>query len=157
MGRRKRKGSVEDVILEDFTYNCVDGKLFRKGREVKTVSVHGYIVSMVQGKFLYGHRISWFLHYGTWPSDVIDHINRVKTDNRISNLRDVKPSVNVRNSGLRSDNTSGYKNVSWDNARGVWCLRKWAGGKYKFLGYFNCPTAAFLHLQKFEGKTDIHT
>jgi hypothetical protein len=45
------------------------------------------------------HRVIWMLHHGDWPSQVIDHINRDKTDNRIENLRDVSPDANARNNG----------------------------------------------------------
>jgi len=152
MGRPKRLGSVEDVIKKDFTYEPESGELFRKGKLVETVSSRGYLVANVQGRVLYGHRIAWFIHYGGWPKNGLDHINRVKVDNRIANLRDVPQSINNRNTGLRGDNKSGYKNVSWDNLRQLWCLRKHYSGNYKFLGYFNCPTSAYLHLQKLETK-----
>jgi len=150
MGRPKRLGSVEDVIREDFTYKPDTGELFRKGKLVQTVSTKGYLVSNVQGKVLYGHRISWFLYHGSWPEHGLDHINRVKTDNRINNLRDVPQVTNLENTGLRKNNKSGYKHVSWDSTRGMWCLRKHSSKGYKFLGYFNCPTSAYIHLQEIE-------
>jgi hypothetical protein len=40
------------------------------------------------------HRAIWFLHYGAWPKDTIDHINHVRTDNRIENLRDISREEN---------------------------------------------------------------
>lgn len=43
------------------------------------------------------HRVAWALHHGTWPLQVIDHINCIGTDNRIANLRDVSPLENARN------------------------------------------------------------
>ena len=41
--------------------------------------------------------MAWFLTYGRWPQNTIDHINRVKTDNRLLNLRDVSQEANSRN------------------------------------------------------------
>ena len=155
MGRPKRVGSVEDIIIEDFTYKPETGELFRKGKLVQTVSTKGYLVANVQGRVLYGHRICWFLHYGRWPTYGLDHINRVKTDNKINNLRDVPQSINLENTGVRKSNKSGYKHVSWDSARGMWCLRKRFAESYKFLGYFNCPTSAYIHLQKLEFKGEV--
>jgi hypothetical protein len=43
------------------------------------------------------HRLVWFLHHGAWPKQVIDHINRVKLDNRVENLRDVSAAENMLN------------------------------------------------------------
>lgn len=56
----------------------------------------------------------------------MDHINRIKTDNRLDNLREVSQSVNMHNIGNHSNNTSGYKGVF-----------KSYGGKYKSQIYVN--------------------
>lgn len=57
----------------------------------------GYLQMSFDNKTIKLHRIIWALHYGTMPKREIDHINRIKTDNRISNLREVTRSQNVRN------------------------------------------------------------
>ena len=61
------------------------------------------------------HRIVWFMAYGAWPEDQIDHINRVKDDNRLENLRDVTCSENLFNRG--------FHGVSWDKTRNKWMVR----------------------------------
>jgi hypothetical protein len=66
------------------------------------------------------HRIVWFMHYGEWPKDQIDHINGIATDNRIENLRDVRGQDNQRNLSRRSDNTSGTTGVHWSNSKKKW-------------------------------------
>ena len=48
---------------------------------------------------LQAHRVVWMLSTGEWPVHVIDHINRIRDDNRIENLRDVPADVNARNNG----------------------------------------------------------
>lgn len=44
------------------------------------------------------HRIAWFYHYWKFPVQFIDHINWIKDDNRIINLRDISQRENNRNS-----------------------------------------------------------
>ena len=40
----------------------------------------------INGKFYHLHRLVWFYSTGAWPIGVIDHVNRDRADNRISNL-----------------------------------------------------------------------
>jgi len=76
-------------------------------------------------------------HNGYFPENDIDHINMIKHDNRIENLREVSRSCNIRNSGNRKCNTSGVKGVHWVNR-----FKKWQSrigiDKLRFsLGYYN--------------------
>ena len=67
-----------------------------------SVNSDGYVCLMWEGKKVQAHRLAWFLTYGYWPR-VIDHINRVRTDNRIENLREVTHKENQRNAGPHKD------------------------------------------------------
>ena len=58
---------------------------------------NGYLYITFFGHHFICHRLAWFLHFGAWPNNIIDHINGIKTDNRISNLRDVSNSENSQN------------------------------------------------------------
>lgn len=65
-----------------------------------TVLATGYrVIRVCNGRFL-AHRLAWFYVYGAWPNE-IDHLNRVKDDNRFSNLRASTRQQNVFNSGPR--------------------------------------------------------
>jgi len=124
MGRPKITKPLDDILREDFSYDPIEGIVYRDGIEFGTYDSRGYLIGTVKRKCLKVHRIAWFLYYGDWPKYGIDHINRVKDDNRICNLRDVTQAVNLRNVGLRANNKSGYKNVSWDKTKGKWIARK---------------------------------
>ena len=65
------------------------------------------------------HRLAWFYITGAWPSQV-DHINRVRTDNRWINLRESNQSQNMINCGLRINNVSGVTGVHFDRANHNW-------------------------------------
>lgn len=69
---------------------------------------------------VFEHRVIWYLHYGSWPKNEIDHINGNKSDNRIKNLRDVDRSINMRNTQRGSLNKSGVLGVCWRSQRGKW-------------------------------------
>lgn len=97
---------------------------------------HGYIVICADGREFLGHKLAWVWVYGVWATADLDHINRVRTDNRIANLRLVTPSENTFNAGLRSDNTSGYRGISWDSSRRKWCAYIAVNGKLLHLGRF---------------------
>jgi hypothetical protein len=69
----------------------------RIGTEAKSLDVAGYVQVNVAGTMLKGHRLAWFLHYGEWPDGHIDHINGIRNDNRIANLRVVTNAINCQN------------------------------------------------------------
>ena len=76
--------------------------------------------------------------------NILDHIDhKNKLNNHVSNLRWVTYSQSNMNQGIRSDNTSGYKGVSFHKQRGKWysCIK--ANGKRISLGlYTNAEDAA---------------
>jgi hypothetical protein len=94
------------VATEWLGYNPETGIIARiratPGRKGKNGSVghlraDGYLGMSFKNEEYLAHRIAWLLHYGEWPSDEIDHINGIKTDNRIVNLRVVTRQQNNQN------------------------------------------------------------
>ncbi len=73
---------------------------------------------------------------GEWPADQIDHINRIRSDNRWSNLRAATPQQNTANS-FRVDNTSGKKGVTWNKQAGKRQAQICVNGKNYHLGRYN--------------------
>jgi hypothetical protein len=65
------------------------------------------------------HRLAWLYMTDAWPKREIDHVNGGRIDNRFCNLREATPAENRRNSRNRINNTSGFKGVSLDAARGL--------------------------------------
>ncbi len=79
---------------------------------------------------------------GLTPSDRGDHRNRDELDNRRNNLRPATFSENGQNYGLRKDNKSGYKGVTWSRRHGCWRARITILGRQTFLGHFGSKTDA---------------
>ena len=99
----KNEKEVIEHIKKRYTYDAATGEIRnRKGQVVKgaTNSKNGYLyVSLYldrQRKDVYLHRLVWALVYGRFPKQ-IDHINGIKTDNRLENLREVNQSENDQN------------------------------------------------------------
>lgn len=109
----------------------------RVGDRPRAIDAHGYHQLSVDGKLYKAHRLAWFYMTGAWPTNDIDHINGIRTDNRFSNLREATRQENLRNTSLRSDNSSGVKGVSWDKHRSRWRSYIIVNGKQKALGYFH--------------------
>lgn len=72
----------------------------------------------------------------------IDHKDRDTLNYRKSNLRFCTHADNSRNQGKRSDNTSGFKGVSWRKANGKWVSQISFNNERYHLGYFDDPIEA---------------
>ena len=79
------------------------------------------------GKKLLCHRVIYELFNGPIPDGLqIDHINGIKTDNRIENLRLATPSQNQQNQEINSRNTTGVRGLDWN--KGAWRGKIRCGG-----------------------------
>lgn len=67
---------------------------------------HGrYQIKINKNKY-YRSRLAWFYVHGKWPSDQIDHKNRIRDDDRIKNLREATNQENMWNTirSIKKDN-----------------------------------------------------
>ena len=106
------------------------------GRVVRDSKI-SYLIVRIDCCDYKAHRLAWLYMTGKWPLDQIDHKDGKGTNNRFSNLRAATASENMHNSRLRCDNTSGYKGVYYNKARGRWMGRIKVSGKIHYLGYFD--------------------
>lgn len=67
------------------------------GKDVGYITGKGYVAITNPRISLLVHHIIWWAHYGKWPDCEIDHQDRNKTNNAISNLREVSHSVQMHN------------------------------------------------------------
>ena len=83
-----------------------DGKIYNKGGlrcrkfdiEAGTMGSRGYRVAYTLGELMTVHRIIYLMHHKYLP-DVLDHIDRVRDNNHIENLRPCTYEQNSWNSG----------------------------------------------------------
>lgn len=141
-------------LKELLHYDPESGSFTRKARSavrcrgkvgdvLGSINSRGYLTISVDNKKYQAHRLAWLLTHGEFPPDQIDHINGIKTDNRIANLRPATRQENGQNSKKRKDNTSGFKGASFDKQRGKWkaVISVPLLGE-RSLGYFDTPEAA---------------
>jgi hypothetical protein len=76
------------------------------------------------------------------PERKVDHINGNPLDNRRCNLRVCTNQENIRNSGLFSSNTSGYRGVGFFKPHGLWRATIKVDGVVRHLGYFRTAPEA---------------
>jgi hypothetical protein len=105
------------------------------GKEIKSVDAFGYVVFSFFDYPVKLHRVIWFREYGTWPK-IIDHINGIKNDNRLCNLREVTSEENAKNQKLSSRNKSGRVGVSLNKKDSTWKVFIMIKKKPVHLGYF---------------------
>lgn len=101
------------------------------------IDTTGYLRGNIHRAKVYAHRAAFAWAHGRWPA-IIDHINGVRTDNRLVNLRECSHAENVRNSKARA--ASGFKGVFPNGER--WFARIRRGDEIHYLGTFNTRTEA---------------
>ena len=116
----------------------------------------GYKCGIIMGRRLKAHRVIFAMMSGRWPTDQIDHINGIRDDNRISNLRDVSKQENMRNACLPSHNTSGCVGVHWFGRTKKWHATIKVSSKQIHLGYFTRQTDAISARKAAEKKYGFH-
>ena len=96
-----------------------------------------YWMVKIDGKDYLASRIIYFMHHGIDPYPMqVDHEDRNSLNNNIDNLRLGNSVLQTQNRGIRSDNTSGVKGVSWNKQLSKWQAYISVGGKLKHLGLF---------------------
>ena len=135
--------------MKDFLnslYDYRDGKIYKKGGDKPCgyAKPNGYVQSYVSktGK-RYVHRLIWIMHNGEIPAGMeIDHLNGVRDDNRIENLRCASVTQNRRNQGTRKRKYPGVNGVSYNKRDNLWHAMISDKAKVISLGHYKCFVSA---------------
>ena len=144
MTLKNRPELTADRLRAVLSYDPQSGQFRRLttsgGKPVGSIagSLHylGYVKIRIDNKFHLAHRLAWLYVHGQWPTAQIDHINGLKADNRIANLREATHSENGQNRPLQKNNTSGVAGVCWDSRNCHWQARIRVSNKVINLGTF---------------------
>lgn len=142
---------TQEKLKELFSYDQNTGKFTRLdcGRRWKVGSIAGslnktlnYFYIEIDRKKYKSSRLAWLYVYGVFPKNDIDHINRIRTNDRIENLRDVTKSYNMKNCAMKKSNTSGFLGISFCKDINKWRSEIRKDGKSHHLGCFKNPEDA---------------
>ena len=108
---------------------CIDGV-------AGSINSNGYLVIGVDWEIYGAHRLAFLWMEGYLPENDVDHIDRSRSNNRWSNLREVSRLCNLRNSKLNKHNTIGVSGVDWYKDRKKWGAFVTVNGGRKHLGCY---------------------
>ena len=149
---REANCRVDKIWNTKYAYKQCGG-ITKDGYRSTSVTYNGRLISVML------HKLIWFIAYGKLPKVQIDHINQVRTDNRLVNLREVTSAENNRNRKITSNNASGVLGVHWNKIK-----RRWIGtvtfdgvvyhiGSYKDIDDAEIAVKSF---RKEKGFTELH-
>ena len=129
---------VKELLTYDpntgfFTWKVMNSPTGTVGSKAGTIT-QGYRMIGIDGSMFRASRLAFLYMEGYTPENHVDHINRVRDDDRWCNLRHVTQSCNMRNVGNRKDNKSGVKGVTWDKKVSKWLSRITVNNKMIFVG-----------------------
>lgn len=121
-----------------------------------SINSDGYRAGAIFGIKVRAHRVVWAVTHGEWPGGDIDHINGDRSDNRITNLRDVPRMMNSQNCRMSSNNTSGVNGVHFSTSKQRWVAQVGVGMGRKHLGTFLTMGEAVLARQTADDSYGFH-
>ena len=139
-----------------------DGRVWSKFGEGKFLRPQGngggyYFVTLYKNQKPKTHLIHRLIgiYYIDNPHNfpIIDHKNRITTDNRIENLRWTTHMCNMQNLSKAKDNTSGHKSVSYNKRRKEWRFQKNINRKMyirTFKSKIDCICYKYIMILKFK-------
>lgn len=108
---RKPNDEILEYIKANFEYGSETGIItngvYKVGGLCNGYTQIGFTINKVKYRN-YGHHIAWFLYYGEWPDNTIDHDDRIRTNNKINNLIKTTMKGQSANRPDRSKNLTYY-------------------------------------------------
>jgi len=133
-----------------------NGRFYGKEAFTSTATNEYKTGSILNKRGILAHRVIWAIVYGEWPKHQIDHINGVRSDNAIKNLRSVTRQENLKNKAKPKNNTSGHTGVNLSSRGNRWRAHITVGYVRHNLGTFTDKAAAIAVRADAEIKYGFH-
>lgn len=125
-----------------FTWRKKSGSRAVVGAVAGCLGGKGYLRIKADGRQYRAHRLAFLYMCGVFPTAGVDHIDHCTRNNSWANLRLATAAENNKNRRINTNNTSGYKGVTWDKSAGKWVAQARLSGKRHNLGYYSTAEAA---------------
>jgi hypothetical protein len=159
-----KKELTQERLKYLFDYDHKTGIFTRKVRTCNSVNIGdiagydhlGYRMICIDRKEIFSHRLAWLYVYGYMPKNFIDHINGIKSDNRIENLREANRCENYQNQKVvqKRNKSSKFLGTSFNKHANKFTAQIQIYGKKTHLGCFE--TAIEAHNAYIEAKRKYH-
>ena len=106
-----------------FTWKLSNSRRTKVGSIAGCIHPQGYIHIRIAGKAYGAHRLAVLYMTGSFPIEVVDHVNNKRADNRWSNLECVSNKINLGRRTHSLTNTSGHMNIWQCPVTKKWVVR----------------------------------
>lgn len=138
-----------------FVWRVDRGGSAKAGTQAGSMRPDGYRRISVDDVSYRASRLAWLYVTGSWPSVLIDHENRMRSDNRWRNLRLATHKQNAANVSPHRDG-SGHRGVCWDAGKQRWLASICRSGKKTYLGRFLDKGAAVAARARADQVVGVH-
>ena len=155
---------TKDRLMELLHYDQFTGVFTRqikishnaKVGDIVGCNSRGYLVSSIDGKLYFLHRLAWLYMYGKFPYGYIDHIDGNKSNNAICNLRDVSNAINTQNTHVarNCNKSTGLLGATLNKRNGRYRAQIKIDGNNIYLGDFDFAEDA--HKEYISAKRKYH-
>lgn len=160
---------TQDFLKENIQYNRETGEFFRiKDRYGNKCFINICTSKDTAGYYQFrlfhnntsrkykAHRMAWLYEHGELPK-MIDHINHIRDDNRMCNLREIQDrKENNKNKTMFKTNTSGVTGVYWQKSIKRWTAKIRVNKKLINLGAYGSKEDAIIARKNAEIKYEFH-
>lgn len=152
MAKRKRTSLTVERLRQVLHYDALTGRFTwlvsngprLAGAAAGSVWKNRYVHIGIDGKIYRAHRLAWLWMTGEWPTDEVDHKNRIGLDNRWDNLRTASRNENMANVSRRVRGALAHRGV-YQLESGRWGTRATVNGKSAYFGSFDTQEEAVAH------------